>query len=87
MDLHNLQEGVVGVKPTCNNRSFKTTAKCRAKCCRSNRTQQRRDVTAEMSEQTNQVNLFGNRFRATKSGRIVELDDANKEVAFRHRRY
>jgi len=46
------------VKPTCKNRSLKTTAKCRAKCCRSNRSQQRRDVTAEMSEGTHQSELF-----------------------------
>ena len=58
MDLHSMQKGVVKVKPTCKNRSLKTTAKCRAKCCRSNRAQQRRDVTAEMSEGTHQSELF-----------------------------
>lgn len=75
------------MKPTCKNRSLKTTAKCRAKCCRSERPQQRRDVTASMSENTKQVNLFGNEFRATKSGRIVEIDDSPSEVAYRMGRY
>ena len=87
MDLYSMQKGVVKVKPTCKNRSLKTTAKCRAKCCRSERPQQRRDVTASMSENTKQVNLFGNEFRATKSGRIVEIDDSPSEVAYRMGRY
>ena len=75
------------MKPTCKNRSLKTTAKCRAKCCRSERPQQRRDVTASMSENTKQVNLFGNEFRSTKSGRIVEIDGTPSEVAYRMGRY
>jgi len=75
------------MKPTCTNQSLKTTAKCRAKCCRSNRAQQRRDVTASMSEKTKQVNLFGNEFRSSKSGRIVEIDDNPKDVAYRMGRY
>ncbi len=46
------------MKTTCTNQSLKTTAKCRAKCCRSNRAQQRRGVTASMSQGTEQSELF-----------------------------